>query len=55
MAKIEIPDDFCEPLADFIELYFFQNIRDDESVDNIEYVHKLIHAIEELKRIAKEK
>ena len=52
MVTLNIEKSTCENIADFLELYFFQNIRDDEYIDNIEYVHDLIHAIGELKRVA---
>ena len=43
----------CRNIADFLELYFFKNIRDDPDMDNIEYVRSLINAIDELKRVSK--
>ena len=52
MVTLNIDRKTCENIADFLELYFFQNIRDDVDMDNIEYVHDLLHAIDELKRVA---
>ena len=52
MVTLNIDKHTCENIADFLELYFFQNIREDEDMDNIEYVHDLIHAIGELRRVA---
>ena len=54
MVTLNIDKSDCENIADFLELYFFQNIRDDEYIDNIRYVHSLIHAIDELRRVSKE-
>lgn len=53
MVTLNIDKQTCENIADFLEIYFFKNIRDDADMDNIEYVHSLIHAIEELKHVAK--
>ena len=54
MVTLNITKDTCNNIADVLEIYFFQNIRDDEAMDNIDYVHDLIHAIDELKRVARE-
>lgn len=54
MVTLNISKDTCRNIADFLDIYFFQNIRDDEAMDNIEYLHDLIHAIHELNRVAKE-
>lgn len=54
MVTLDIDKHTCKNIADFLELYFFQNIREDEDMDNIAYVHDLIHAIEELKRVSKD-
>ena len=54
MVTLNINKDDCKNIADFLEIYFFQNIRDDVDMDNIEYVRGLINAIDELKRVAKE-
>lgn len=53
MIELNITKETCQNIVDFLEIYFFQNIRDDVYMDNIEYVHDLIHAIEELKRVSK--
>lgn len=39
----------CESIAEFLEIYFFQNIRDDECIDNLDYVHDILHVIEDLR------
>ena len=54
MVTLNIDKHTCRNIAQFLELYFFQNIRDAEDMDNIDYVHELLHAIEELRRVAKE-
>ena len=43
----------CENVVDFIERYFFQNIRDDEDIDNIEYVRSLLKCLDELRAASK--
>ena len=53
MVTLNIDENTCRNVADFLELYFFQNIRDDEYMDNIEYVRSLIEAMDELRRASK--
>lgn len=53
MVTLNIDKYTCRNIADFLEIYFFQNIRDDEDMDNIEYVRSLITAIDELRRVSK--
>lgn len=53
MVELNMSKETCGNIADCLEIYFFQNIRDDIDMDNIEYVHDLIHAIKELHRVAK--
>lgn len=52
---IELNLDKCdaENAADFIEYYFFQNIRDDEDIDNIDYVRSLLRCLDELRAASK--
>ena len=52
MVTLNIDADTCRNIADVLEIYFFRNIRDDPDMDNIDYVHNLIHGIDELKRVA---
>lgn len=52
MVELSISKSTCSHIAEILELYFFQNIRDDPDMDNIEYVHDIIHAIHELKRVS---
>lgn len=54
MVTLNISKSTCENVAEILELYFFKNIREDVDIDNIEYVHDLIHAIDELNRVATE-
>lgn len=54
MVTLNIDKATCRNIADFIEIYFFQNIRDDVDMDNIEYVRSLINAIDELRRVSKD-
>lgn len=44
----------CENVLDFMECYFFQNIRDDDSIDNIDYVRSLLRIMDEFKRVSNE-
>ena len=49
-VMVNVSKDDCNNIAEVLEIYFFQNIRDDTGIDNIDYVHSLIHSIEELKK-----
>lgn len=53
MVSLALSKDDCKNIAEFLEVYFFQNIRDDENIDNLEYVKSLLHSIDELKRVSK--
>lgn len=44
----------CKNVADFLELYFFQNLHDDPDIDNIEYIRSLLNSMDELNKAAKE-
>lgn len=52
MVTLKLTKDDCKNVADFLEIYFFQNIRDDPDIDNIEYARSLLNSIAELKRVA---
>ena len=54
MVTLNIDKSTCGNIADFMEIYFFQNIRDDPDMDNIEYVRGLINAIDEFRRVSEE-
>ena len=53
MVTLNITKNDCRNVAEFLEIYFFQNIRDDPDMDSIEYVRGLITTIDELKRVSK--
>lgn len=53
MLELNIDKEDAKNLADFIETYFFQNIRDDTDMDNIEYVRSLLRCLDELNRVKK--
>ena len=53
MIELNIEKEDAKNLAEFIEIYFFQNIRDDEDMDNIEYIRGLLRCLDELKRVSK--
>lgn len=53
MVSLALDKQDCENVARFLEIYFFQNIRDDEDMDNIDYIRSLLHCIDELKRVSK--
>lgn len=53
MIELNITKDDAKNIAEFLELYFFQNIRDDEDIDNLEYIRSLLKSFDELKRVSK--
>lgn len=53
MITINLTKDDCRNLADMIENYFFQNIRDDMYMDNIEYVRSILNGLDELRAAGK--
>nr|DAQ95519.1 MAG TPA: hypothetical protein [Caudoviricetes sp.] len=53
MLELNIEKEDARNLAGFIEIYFFQNIRDDEDMDNIEYIRGLLRCLDELHRVSK--
>lgn len=52
---IELKLDKCDAknAADLIEIYFFQNIRECEDIDNIEYIRSLLKCLDELRAASK--
>ena len=52
MVSLNITEFDCANIADFLELYFFQNIRDDDNIDNLGYVRSLLNSIDELRRVS---
>lgn len=53
MVTLNLEKEDCRNIADFLELYFFQNIRDDEDMDNLDYIRSLLLCIDELKRVSR--
>lgn len=49
MVELNIDKEDVKNLTDFIETYFFQNIRDNIDIDNIEYVRSLLRCLDGLK------
>lgn len=54
MAELSMDWETCRNLAEFIELYIFQYIRDDEDVDNIEWLISIIDAYKAFRQVEKE-
>ena len=52
MIQLNVDKKDCKNAAELMEMYFFQNIRDDEEMDNIEYIRSLLNMIDELKRVS---
>lgn len=53
MITLDITPADCRNAAELIELYFFQNIRDDTDIDEIDYIRSLIKVLDELKAHSK--
>ena len=53
MVELNLTPGDCKNAAEMLELYFFQNIRDYEDMDNLEYVRSLLNCIDELTRVSK--
>mgnify|MGYP007065000309 CR=1 FL=1 len=53
MLELNIEKEDARNLAEFIEIYFFQNIRDNEDMDNIEYIRSLLKCLDELEKMSK--
>lgn len=51
MVQLNLEPADCKNLADMVEIYFFANIRDDDELDNIEYVRSILRGLDELKRV----
>jgi len=51
--ELLLTKDDCRNAAEFIEFWFFQNIREDEDMDNIDYVRSLLRVLDELNRASK--
>lgn len=55
MVVLNIDKEDCENAAILMEVYFFQNIRDDPDIDNIEWARSILHTIDELNRVSNDK
>lgn len=54
MVTLNLDADDCKNLADMIEIYFFANIRDDEDMDNIDYLRSMLRGLDELRSASKD-
>lgn len=52
--KVELTKSQCNNVADFIEMYIFQAIRDDPDMDNIEYLRDMLDAEKALRKAVDE-
>lgn len=53
MFELKIDKGDAKNLVEFIKMYFFQNIRDDKNMDNIEHIRSLLNCLDELERVSK--
>ena len=49
MPKIELSESQCQNVADFIEFNFFQMIREDDDIDNFNYIVDMVNAYQVLR------
>lgn len=54
MADLSMDWDTCRNLADLIELYIFQYIRDDEDIDNMEWLISVVDAYKVFRQVENE-
>ena len=52
MATIELTKGQCESLVDFIELNLISSVREDEYLDNLQYVINICDAYKVFKEVA---
>lgn len=52
MPKIELTEDQCVSLMDFIELEFIQSLRNDPDADNLQYVINICDIYKAVKEAA---
>ena len=55
MECLDITKEHARSMVDLFELYFIQLIRDDDSIDSIEWLAELCHVYTEFKKIAEVK
>jgi hypothetical protein len=48
--KVELTKSQCNNLAEFIEIYLLQSIRDDKEMDNLDYLRDLLDAQKALEK-----
>ena len=53
MFELKIDKGDAKNLVEFIKMYFFQNIRDDKNMDNIEHIRSLLNCLDELEIVSK--
>ena len=51
--KVELTKTQCKNVAEFIEMYLFHAIREDDEMDNLEYLRDMLNAEETLRKAAK--
>ena len=51
MIVLDVTKDDCRNVYEMMEIYFFQNIRDDPDMDNIDYIKGLLHFMDELEKV----
>lgn len=51
--KVDLTKDQCKNVAEFIELYFFQAIREDAEIDNIGWAKSMLSARDAMLEAAK--
>lgn len=49
MPNIELSESQCKNVADFIEFNFFQMIREDDDIDNFNYIVDMVNAYQVLR------
>ena len=54
MAELSMDWETCRNLADLIELYIFQYIRDDEDIDNMEWLVSVVDAYKAFRQVENE-
>lgn len=53
MVELNLTKQDCKNLADMVDIYFIQNIRESEDLDNIDYIRSMLKGLDELKRVSK--
>ena len=53
MYQINITTDDAKNIVEFIELWFIPSIRQDEEIDNINYLKSILKVYDEMKKISR--